>query len=953
MPDATQKTLYIIDGHAQIFRAYHAIRSLSSPITQEPTNATFGFVGMLLKLFRDCEPDYLVVAIDVSGDQKTFRSQLDTEYKANRDAPPEDLHPQVERIVEICGLFGIPVIGVEGVEADDVIATLVQRLAGRDDLRIRIVSRDKDLQQLLGDRVEMYDIHTDQTIDVEALSEHKGVGPDHVVDMLALMGDTVDNIPGVKGVGAKTAAKLIAQYGSIENLLAHTDELTPRQRENVEAAADRLKLNRELVTLKRDVDFDFDLDNAKLAQADAGALLTMFKQLGFTRHLKDLQTILGVRADDDGSGQAEPERSGGSGAPTRDDDFSAGLFADAAEAASTPSAFDHADPSHFHLIATQHQLDELIARIKAHAAEGRPIAVDTETTSVISMRAELCGVSIALAADDAVYIPVQSPQPDTHLGAEAVLDTLRPVLEDAATAKVGQNLKYDITVLRRHGVELGGVAFDTLIASFLIDPTRSSHKLDNLALAHLNYEMIPLQRLIGAGKDQITFDRVPLDDALVYAAEDAAITLRLREHLLPTLKTMGLRQLFDDLEMPLVPVLSELEYNGIAVDAAELDRQRAELNERIGELRRAIIDTAGVDFNPDSPKQLGAVLFGELGGKAYKRTKTGPSTDSEVLARVADEQQGPGAQVARLVLEYRQLAKLVGTYLEALKQAIHPQTGRIHASFHQTGAATGRLSSSDPNLQNIPIRTEIGRQVRKAFVAPPGRALLSADYSQIELRILAHLSQDPGLLKAFEEDADIHRAVAAEVFGVPPDDVTGEQRSAAKMVNFGIVYGITPWGLARRLNPGEPDKDRAAQIIDDYRKRYSKIDQFLARCVEQARTRGHVTTIMGRRRPIPQIAARQANVQQLGQRMAINSVVQGSAADLIKLAMVKLYRRIRDQQLPMRMLLQIHDELVFETGVDDVARMRPIVVEEMTGAMALSVPLKVEASSGPDWMAAK
>ena len=946
MPDVPTKSLYLIDGHAQIFRAYHAISSLSSPVTQEPTNATFGFVGMLIRLFRECQPDYLAVAIDVSGDKQTFRSELDPDYKANRDAPPEDLHPQTQRIVEILGLLNVPVIGVPGVEADDVLATLCHRLEDRDDLKIRIISRDKDLQQLLCDRVEMYDIHKDQTFDLDSLAQKSGIRPDQVIDMLALMGDNADNIPGVKGIGPKTAAKLINQYGSIDELLKHTDELTPKQRENVEAARDRLALNRELVTLKKDVDFEFELAKAAVDQPDMAVLSPMFKQLGFTRHLRDLEQWLGVSTSGAAPAKAKPAAA---------DLMDGGLFGGTDATPATPSNFEQANPDDYHCITTAEQLDALIDEINKHTTRGGVIAVDTETTSVNSMQAQLCGVSLSLRPHHGVYIPIKSPRPESHLDQDTVLDALRPILEDPAVGKVGQNLQYDITVLRRHGLLLQGTAFDTLIASFLIDPARSSRKLDNLALAHLEYEMVPLERLIGAGKGQITFDHVPLSQATTYAAEDADITLRLREKLLPSLKTMGLTKLFDELEVPLVPVLSELEYNGILVDADELDRQRAVLDERITELRRRIIDTAAVDFNPDSPKQLSDVLFNQLGCKSYRKTKTGASTDSDTLQRIVDEQAGPGATVAQLVLEYRQLTKLVGTYLEALKVAIHPDTGRIHASFHQTGAATGRLSSSDPNLQNIPIRTEVGRQVRKAFIAPPGCVLLSADYSQIELRILAHLSQDPGLVQAFEEDADIHRAVAAEVFGLEPGAITSEQRSAAKMVNFGIVYGITPWGLARRLQsgPGEADVDQAKKIIDDYKKRYPKIDAFLERCVDQAKLKGYVTTTMGRRRPIPQISARQANVQQLGRRMAINSVVQGSAADLIKLAMVKLHALIAEHDLPMKMLLQIHDELVFEVPTDQIEPMKQIVVEQMQSAMELSVPLKVDANTGTDWMQAK
>ncbi len=962
MSQQAPKRFYLIDGHAQIFRAYHAIRGgMSSPVTGEPTHATFGFVGMLLKLFREQKPDYVAVAVDVSGDKETFRSELYPEYKANREAPPEDFAPQVERIVELCGMMNIPVIGVEGFEADDVIATICDQLAGRDDVLTHIVSRDKDLQQLLSDRVVMFDIHKDETIDVESLINEKGVTPAQVLDMLALMGDSVDNIPGVPGIGPKTAAKLIAKYGSIDELLDHTDELTPKQRENVEATRDKLPLNRKLVALVRDVPTGFELEQAAAQTPDAAVLAPVFKQLGFNRHLRDLDELSAGQAGSEAS-PSEAEGPDQIGAP-----LEAGLFAGLDDAPAPASAFDTARADDYAAITTAEQLDEVIAALR----DAPFIAVDTETDSVLAMQTTLCGISLAwpspglsaakpggppgtLTTQRGVYIPVRSLQPTDHLDTATVLDALRPILEDASIPKVGQNLKYDLLVLRRAGVELRGVTtgFDTMVAAFCLDATRSSFKLDNLALAHLNYEMIPISRLIGTGKKQVTFDRVPLDIATTYAAEDADVTLRLKEVFEPELKRTGLIGLFTDLEMPLVPVLAELEHNGIAVDSGELDTQREALQGRIDELRTTIIDTAKSDFNPDSPKQLATVLFSELGCKPYKKTKTGHSTDSEVLQRIVDEQAGPGGQVAELVLEYRQLTKLVGTYLVALKEAIHPETGRIHASFHQTGAATGRLSSSDPNLQNIPIRTEVGRQIRRAFVAPEGRVLLAADYSQIELRVLAHLSRDPGLIGAFEKDLDIHRAVAAEVFDVPLDEVTDAQRGSAKMVNFGIVYGITPYGLARRLDPSaaaSDNVDEAKRIIASYKRRYPKIDALLERCAGAAETKGYVETLMKRRRAIPQIASRNHNVVQLGRRMAINSVVQGSAADLIKLAMIRVSKLIAESQPDWKMLLQIHDELVFEVPEADAEPAAEIIRGEMENAMQLAVPLKVDPSWGRSW----
>jgi DNA polymerase-1 len=959
MPTRPRQSLYIIDGHAQIYRAYHAIRSLSSPVTGEPTNATFGFVGMLLKLFRDCRPDYVVVTIDVGGDQGTFRSQLDPEYKANRSQMPDDMPPQIQRIVDLCRLWGIPVIGVPGFEADDIIATLCTRLAGRDDLDIKIVSRDKDLEQLLGDRVTMYDIHKDQTIDVATLQQEKNITPSQVIDVLALMGDSVDNIPGAHGVGPKTAAKLISQYGSLDNLLAHTAELTGKTRQAIEQIAPRLPLNRQLVSLRHDVPVDLPLEQAAApAPPPVDQLRPVFKQLGFHRHLTDLESLAGhaPTSSDDAAGAADaPPQPRAS--PPSDTSAIGGLF-DGLEGDTPPPQIPHyakARPEQYQSILNRRQLDDLVAELQAAVDAGLPISFDTETDQLDPMRCNLCGVSLAWKPESGVYIPVRCAEaPDTHLDETSVIDALRPILTDPRARLVGQNIKYDLLVLRRAGLEIDDIGrrgFDTLVASYVVDATRSSHKLDNLSLAFLNHEMIPITALIGSGKRQRSMADLSYVPVTTYAAEDADIALRLMPIFESRMKPMGLTELFRELEMPMVRVLAELEFNGILVDPDELDRQKRAVDQRIGQVHEQILHAAGAEFNPDSPPQLAEVLFKKLKCAVVKRGKTGPSTDSEVLERIANEQPPPGSVVAELILEYRMLTKLRSTYLESLKEAINPRTGRIHASFNQTVAATGRLSSSDPNLQNIPIRTELGRQIRKAFIAPPGQVLLSADYSQIELRLLAHLSQDPGLMEAFEQDQDIHTAVAGQIFSVPPDQVTPEQRGTAKMVNFGIVYGITPFGLARRLPPQAAGSsvDQARQIIGDYRRRYPKIDAFLDRCVEMAETRGYVQTIRGRRRNIPEVKSNNPNLVALGKRMAINTVVQGSAADLIKLSMIRVHERIGREKLPMKMLLQIHDELVFECPADQAEAMSRIVQGEMTGAMSLSVPLKVDVSWGVNW----
>ena len=948
-----RKVMYLIDGHAQFFRAYHAIRTpMSSPVTGEPTNATFGFVGMLLKVLRDKHPDYIAVAIDASGDRGTFRSQIFSEYKANRPEPPEDLRPQVERCVDVLRTAGVPVLAIEEVEADDTIATLARRLTNEhDDVLVRIVSKDKDLMQLLvTNRIELYDPYKDEIITADSLIERIGVQPEQVIDLLSLVGDPVDNVPGVEGIGMKTAATLLETYGRLDDLLAHADDIKGKRGERLRAASETLQLSRQLVTLRDNVDVELNLDDADVRALHLERLEPVLRELGFNRHRDDLLKL--TRADAAATADASASES-----PAPDS-----LFAQAA------SDTQPATNANYTCIRTKAELDELVNSLKAAPL----FAIDTETTGIHARICDLCGVSVSTEPETGAYIPIRSPEPDTHLDLKTVLDVLRPVLEDPAIKKCGHNLKYDMIVLRNHGVLLRGIDFDSYIASFLIDSSRSSHSMDALALALLNHSCIPISDLIGTGKKQRTFDTVPLETATIYAAEDADITLQLHADLAPKLKAMGLNSLFTDVELPLVDVLAELEWNGVLVDPDELDRQAERLNARLDELREEINDAAPHPFNPDSPKQLSAILFNPtdhpnepgLGLKPVKKTKTGLSTDVEVLEKLAAD-DSIESTIPSLILEHRQLAKLVGTYLVALKHAINPETKRVHASFHQTGAATGRLSSSDPNLQNIPIRTELGRAIRKAFVAPPGRVLITADYSQIELRMLAHLSRDEALLRAFREGADIHRAVAAEIHDIEPDEVTSEQRSGAKMVNFGIIYGITPYGLARRLGVSN---EAATTIIADYKARFPSITTFLEECVEQARSHGYVETILKRRRAVPQIAAKNPQQRALGERIAINSVVQGSAADLIKLAMVDLHRRLSPGAASWRlehqgdespqiddvlMLIQIHDELVFEAPENTATETCDLVVERMTEAMQLDAPLVVDAAISSNWFEGK
>ncbi len=962
-------TLYLIDGHAQMFRAYHAIRTpMSSPVTKEPTNATFGFIGMLLKVLREHKPDYLAMVIDASGDRGTFRSQMYPEYKANRDAPPEALGPQVDRCVALTRAIGVPVLAVEGVEADDTIATVVERLKREaPGVKIRIVSKDKDLMQLLeSGRVEMVDVHTDEVTDEARLREEKGIGPGQVVDMLALMGDTVDNVPGVEGIGPKTAAQLIGEYGSLDALLLRAGEVKGKRGENLREAAGKLPLSRALVELKRDVDVAFGVGEASTGLLKLEALGPILKELGFNRYQEDVKALIraqgGVVEEGNGSGRNSGAKGGAGGKASTSG--MAGLFDEGLFSASSGEKVERAaDGAAYECVRTAEALRDVVDRCR----EAEVVSVDTETTGLSPLTAQLCGVSISFKAGEGFYVPVRSPETGKHLDEAGALAILRPMLEDERVAKCGHNLKYDLLVLRKAGVGLRGIAFDSMVASYLIDSARSSHSLDALALGMLGRANISITELIGSGKQQRTFDTVDLSRATPYAAEDADVALQLCALMWPQIRAMGLEKLMREVETPLVEVLAELEWNGIEVDGAELERQRERLEQRIVELRRSIVDASPRAFNPDSPKQLAGILFNKptdedagLGLKPVKKTKTGFSTDVEVLERLAED-AGVTSPVPGLVVEYRQLTKLVGTYLVALKDAIHPETGRIHASFHQTVAATGRLSSSDPNLQNIPIRSDVGREIRRAFVAAPRHVLISADYSQIELRMLAHLSRDPGLIEAFEEGQDIHRAVAAQIHGVKQEEVTREQRDGAKMVNFGIVYGITSYGLARRLGVGERE---AAEIIEGYKKRFAGITTFLQECVAQAERFGYVETILGRRRSVPQAGSKNGAERALGERIAINSVVQGSAADLIKVAMVDLHRRLSPHAAErargesaelegVRMLVQIHDELLFEAeeGVAEAAKR--VIVERMEQAMALRVPLKAEAGVGRDWFAVK
>jgi len=928
------ETFYIIDGHSQIFRAYYApFGELTSP-TGEPTRATYVFTNMLLELLQRRRPDYLAMAVDV-GRESLERTRLFSDYKANREAPPEDLPPQSRRIEQIVRALGVPVWSGAGFEADDYLASAASKFA-REDLQVVLVSRDKDLEQLIGERVVLYDPVTDRTTDSAALVAAKGYGPDKAVEIQTLTGDSTDNIPGVKGIGVKTAAKLIARYGTAEGVLAHADELTPKQRENVLAFAEQMPITRELVTLQRDVPLPDGLEACRWRGLDLPAVLPIFRELGFTRLVARLgEQAPAKAAAPPAPAPAEtlpPTEAPGETAPTAET---------AGETAPGPAPTTAADFD-YRLVDTPEGLDELMASL----AGVRRLAVDTETTSTRPMSAGLVGVSLAWQAGVGYYLPVRGPMGCGVLDVERLREKLAPMLADPGVEKIGHNLKYDAIVLAQAGMPMApaGIGFDTYLAAYVLDAAAAG-KLDDVAMRYLHHQCIPIREVIGTGAKAITMDQVPTDAAAIYAAEDAEVSFRLAEVLGERLAAEGLTELFEQVEMPLVIVLAEMQRAGIRVDPQQLKRQETELAKRADRLRDRILELAGVPFNPDSPKQLAEVLFERLGLPVGKRTKTGPSTDAGVLTRLAVEHELPAA-----VLDYRRLTKLLSTYLRALAGAIHPTTGRVHASFNQAGTITGRLSSSEPNLQNIPIRTEVGRQIRSAFVAEPGHRLLSADYSQIELRVLAHFCRDETLLAAFEAGQDIHRIVAGEVFGVAPEAVTPDQRARAKTVNFGIIYGQTAHGLAQtlRIRRGE-----AADFITRYKRRFPAIEGFLQACVAQAAERGYVETILKRRRPIENITSRSAAARAAAERMAINSVIQGSAADMIKLAMIHIHRRITDEGRPSRMLLQIHDELVFEIPADAVEAEREMIVTEMESAMDLDVPVKVDTGVGANWMEAK
>lgn len=899
MIDSLDGPLVLVDGSSYLFRAFYALPDLSTS-DGHPTGAIRGVTAMLKRLAKDYARSPIAVIFDAPG--KTFRDDMYSEYKANRASMPDDLRPQIEPIHKIVQAMGLPLLVVPDVEADDVIGTLAQQATSAK--RHTVISTgDKDIAQLVSDYVSLVNTMTDTTMDRDGVIEKFGVPPESIIDYLALMGDTVDNIPGVPKVGPKTAAKWLVEHGTLDAIIEKADSFKGKIGEHLRGALDQLPLSKALTTIKCDVELEVDIHGLVPTQPDVAALTELFKTYEFKGWIEDLE----AQAD---SPAAEP---------------------------ATKREYD--------TISDISALDAWMAKLEA----AELFAFDTETTSLNYMNADLVGFSFAVATaegvTEAAYLPVGHDYvgaPD-QLSLTDVLARLKPLLEDPKQLKVGQNLKYDMSVLGRYDVTLAGIAFDTMLESYVLDSVGSRHNMDALAEKYLNEKTVHFEDIAGKGVKQITFNQVPMEEASHYAAEDADVTLRLHQTLWPKLQqTPSLASVFTDIELPLVSLLSKIERNGTLVDGGLLGEQSAQLGKRIEELKTQAYEQAGGEFNLGSPKQLQEILYEKLGLPILKKTPGGkPSTAEPVLVDLARDYELPST-----ILEYRSLAKLKSTYTDKLPLQINQRSGRIHTSYHQAVAATGRLSSSDPNLQNIPIRNAEGRRIRQAFVAPPGRVLVAADYSQIELRIMAHLSGDAGLNSAFAENRDIHRATASEVFGVPLDEVEDEQRRSAKAINFGLIYGMSAFGLAKQLGIS---RGVAQEYMDVYFARYPGVAEYMQATRDQAHEDGFVETLFGRRLYLPEINASNGMRRQAAERTAINAPMQGSAADIIKRAMLAVDGWLSHSDVDALMVMQVHDELVFEVAEGALPALEAGVREHMEAAAELSVPLLVDIGTGKNW----
>ena len=908
--------LTLIDGSSYLYRAFHALPPLSNA-QGEPTGALFGVVNMLRTTLK-ARPDYVAFVSDASG--PTFRNVLYDKYKANRPPMPDELRAQIEPMLAIVSALGFPILRVSGVEADDVIGTLATQ-AHEQNIDVLISTGDKDLAQLVRPGITLVNTMTNSTMDPAGVMEKFGVKPEQIIDFLSLTGDTVDNVPGVTKCGPKTAAKWLAEYGSLDGVIAHADKIGGKIGEYLREALPSLPLSRELVTIKIDVPLDQTVSQLHLRERDVDALRELFTRYEFKAALKEM----------DGTASAVVASAPSPVSPPATEPARIDLSA-------TP--VELSGEGQYELITTQAQFDSWLARLR----DAPLIAFDTETTGLDAMRADIVGLSLSVQPGHACYIPLTHDYPGVpaQLPRDNVLAALKPILEDPRRPKVGQHAKYDMNILSHYGIAVQGLKHDTMLESYVWNATATRHDMDSLARKYLGYETVKYEEVAGKGAKQISFSQVDLDTACRYAAEDADVTLRLHHALWPLLEgEPKLLKVYEEIEIPLVPVLAGMEQHGVLIDVSELRRQSQHLGKRMLELQKEAWQSAGREFNLESPKQLQAILFDELGLPAKLKTPTGqPSTNEEALEAIADDHALP-----RLILDYRGLAKLRSTYTEKLAEIVNPRTGRVHTSYHQGAVATGRISSTDPNLQNIPVRTEEGRRIRQAFIAPEGWLVMAADYSQIELRIMAHLSGDEGLVRAFQEGGDIHRATAAEVFGLDPKDVSNNQRRAAKAINFGLMYGMSAFGLARQLGV---DRGEASDYMARYFSRYPGVHAFMEATRERAHRDGYVETLFGRRLYLDNLSARNQALRAGAERAAVNAPMQGTAADIIKRAMITMAAWLKDRD-DAHMLMQVHDELVFEVRADAVDTVRDAVRERMSGAAELRVPLIVDVGVGKNW----
>lgn len=878
-----KKTLFIIDGPSYAYRSYYAIRHLSNS-RGTPTNAVFGFAKTLRKLIADFSPDHLLVAFDAPG--PTFRHRRYEEYKSQRKPMPDDLVIQIPLIKQLISAFGIPLLEKEGFEADDIMGTIARK-AREADLEVYLVTGDKDMFQLVSQDVRILHTHKDNKIYAEReVKEQFGIEPRLFADVLALAGDASDNIPGVPGIGEKTALHLVGQFGDLESVLSNVDRISgEKRRESLQKHAQQARVSRELAVIDTDVPVQLDLPAAKFLGPDKERLAALYRSLEFRALLEEVA-----------EGRA---------------DFQAD----------------------YSLIVERDDLTVLLTQLEGV----EELVIDVETTSLDPFSAELVGISLSFQEGVAHYLPCNA-----KLDSAALLGALKPVLERRDAKIIGQNIKYDMQVLAQHGAHIQSAAFDTMVAAYVLNPTKQSYSLGALSIERLGHKMTPISSLIGTGSRKISMKEVPVERVSRYSCEDANVTFRLKRILENELHEKKLDQLFYTMELPLIPVLARMEQNGVFVDRELLRKMSSELREQLEDLSRHIYRLAGEEFNLDSPRQLSRILFERLSLPVQKRTKTGASTDVSVLEKLAKLHDLP-----KTILDYRQLAKLKSTYVDALPALINPGTGRIHTSFNQTATATGRLSSSNPNLQNIPVRTELGRRIRRAFVPEKkGCLLLSADYSQIELRILAHLAREEAMIEAFSRGQDIHSYTASLVYGVPVSQVTNEMRYRAKAVNFGIVYGQQAFGLSSQLNISVSE---AESFLRQYHARYPAVKRYMEETIARAEQSGFVTTLFNRRREIPQLHSASSTARQNGRRIAINTPVQGSAADIIKMAMINIDRRLREMNLTSKMIIQIHDELLFELPEQELPHLREMVVQEMESVKELVVPLKVDTKFGTNW----